>query len=189
MRLRDFLKIFDLLAGLRFRPQLFEFNAAVVPIEFLTQVPNSPDQVALPHFPKRKALSALENHLDHVARLRGFDAGKSFFSGSPGIATAQVESDERFIDLHPVFHEGNLELLTPKTAAQSFNRGSGFEVCAVSGLPIAASTSDLPFEEMRLIDQHRRLEPRKLRNGGSSLLISYSKIFNLKSDLGQQKVS
>src|SRR5689334_10381104 len=98
MRLRDFLKIFELLSGLRFRPQLFQFNAVVVPIEFLTQIPDPPDQVTLPHFPERKALSALENHFDHVARLRGFDAGKSFLSGSPRIVTTEVETDERLID-------------------------------------------------------------------------------------------
>src|SRR5258708_7689585 len=117
MRLRDFLKIFELLAGLRFGPQLFEFNAVVIPIEFLTQIADPPDQVALTHFSEWKALSALENHFDHVARLCRFDAGKSLFVGSSVIAATKVKIHERLVNLHSVFYEGDFQFFAMQPAA------------------------------------------------------------------------
>src|SRR5205823_10199588 len=92
-----------------------------------------------PRLPEGKALPALENHFDHVAGLRRFNAGKSLFLGSSRIAIAEVQSDQRLIDLHAVFHEGDLELFPLEPAAQRFQRLSRLQVSPVGGLPVTAS--------------------------------------------------
>src|SRR5437879_6708045 len=76
MRLRDFLKVFQLLARLGFGLQLLELNAVVIAIEFFSQIADSPDQVALTRLSERKAVDALEKHLVYVARLHLFDASE-----------------------------------------------------------------------------------------------------------------
>src|SRR5437879_12416182 len=83
MRLRDFLKVFQLLARLGFGLQLLELNAVVIPIEFFSQIADSPDQLALTRLSERKALAALTHHLDHVATLRRLDAGERPMVTSP----------------------------------------------------------------------------------------------------------
>ena len=160
----------------------------VVPIEFFAQVPDTPDQIALTRVAERKALAALENHFDHVARLRRLNAAKSFFGGSPDVAAAEVQSDKRFIDLHPVFHEGDFQLFSLKPAAQSFKGLSCLHISGVGGLALAAGPGYLPLKEMRLVDQHRGLQLGKFSHGCACLLVSGGKIIHLESNLGEQKM-
>src|SRR5205807_4743969 len=84
MRLRDFLKVFQLLARLGFGLQLLELNAVVIPIEFSSQMADCPDNLALTRLSGRKALPARKNLFDHVGRLRPSDAAESLSARCPG---------------------------------------------------------------------------------------------------------
>ena len=161
----------------------------IVPVEFFPQIPDPPNQIALPGLAaKREALAALKDHFDHVARFRGFDAGKCFFAGSPSLAIAEIKRDQRLVNLHPVLHEGNLELFALQAAAQRLKRLAGLQIGAARRLPVAPRASDLPFEEMRVINEHGRLKPRELGKGRARLLVGRREIIHLESNLGQQKM-
>src|SRR5438046_1638357 len=188
MRLSAFLKVFQLLARLGFGLQLLELNAVVIPIEFFSQIADSPDQLALTRLSERKALAALKNHFDHVARLRRFDAGESLLVRSPGVPATQVKGDQRLINLHSIFDKGDLKLLALQPAAQRFERAARLQISAVRRLPLAARASAFSFEEMRLVHQHRRLKPGKLGNGCAGFLVGPSKIIHLESDLSEKKM-
>src|SRR3989440_3045800 len=67
LRLSLFLQTPESLVGLFFGTKLLELDAVVVPVEFLAQVSDSADKIALPRFTQRKTLSALKYHFDHAA--------------------------------------------------------------------------------------------------------------------------
>src|SRR2546429_5068513 len=66
MRLRDFLKVFQLLARLGFGLQLLELNAVVIPIEFFSQIADSPDQLALTRDRKSTRLNSSHGYISYA---------------------------------------------------------------------------------------------------------------------------
>src|SRR5439155_79806 len=87
-----------------------------------------------------------------------------------------------------IFDKGDLELFALQPAAQRFERPARLQIGAVRRLALAACASDFSFKEMRLVNQHRRLKPRKLRKGCAGFLVGPSKIIHLESDLCEKKM-
>src|SRR5258708_30109348 len=103
MQLSLLLQTLDPLAGLFFRTKLLELDAVIVPVEFLAQVSDSADKIALPRFSQWKTLAALKNHFDHAARFCRFHAGECFFGGALCSISSDVQIHESFVNLRSVF--------------------------------------------------------------------------------------
>lgn len=161
-----FLELLEALDGSLFRTELFEFDAVVIPIEFFAEVANSADQFALAGIAERQALAALKNHFGHAAGFRSLDAGESFACGRWAGVAAEVQIDERFIDLQAIFDEGDLEFLGVQAAAERFERFARFLKGGVSSGAIAARLRNLAAEKVGLVGEDGRLNAGDFCDGG-----------------------
>ena len=153
-----FLQGIEAVAGFFLRAELLEFDAVVIPVEFLAEIPDAADKIALAGLAQGEALAALKNHFDHAAGFRGLHPGERILGCGVRTIAGKEEIQERFINLHPVFEKRDFELFAMQAAAHGFERFLCGEEGSESGGAIVASLRELPLEQMSLVSQDRRLQ-------------------------------
>src|SRR5712692_400330 len=189
MRLSLCLQTLESLAGFFFGTKLLKFDAVVVPIEFLAQIPDSADKIALTRFTQGKTLPALKYHFDHAARFGGFHAGEGFFLGSVCSIPRNVQIHKRFVDLHSVFDKRYFQLFCLQSAAQGFQRFPCFQVGLMRRTAVVASLRNLPFKQVRLVSKHGRLQAIQPGEGVIRFLLCFCRVSHLEGDPREQQVS
>src|SRR5205814_9770766 len=188
LQLGLFLQTLESLVGFLFGTKLLEFDTVVVPVEFLAQVSDSADEVALRRFTQRKTLSALKYHFDHAARFRSLHAGERFFGGGLCSVSRNVQIHQRFVDLHSILDKRDLQFFALQSAAQGFQRFPCFQVGLVRRRAVVASLRDLSFEQARLIGKHWSLKASQPRERFVCLLLCFRRVSHLQSDTREQQM-
>ncbi len=114
-----------------FGAQLLGIDAMVIPIKLLAQIPDPPDELAMPGRAFHRSLCSSKNQLCETSRLCKLDVLECLSNARALYSARQAHFDEALVHLGFVLHERNLQFVLAQVGSQSFQSRGGLLIGGV----------------------------------------------------------